>query len=168
MNKARYTLNAQIVFYSFAFMFVLWTCNHHKQRKNENFVSNSKKLDCMEYIFSIDDSLGTVRNYACEKIPLSQTIKDYENGLKKLPFNNCPDEFSDAFMKHLEAWSKMGIYTERYSYLRGEMHAIFDSIEKIDQGQFEQLLAEIWSTWGKVDTIYNTIKKNTLPQNLDP
>lgn len=168
MNKARYTLNAQIVFYSFAFMFVLWTCNHQNRQKNEHFITISKKLDCMEYIFSKDDSLGTLRNHSCEIISLSQTIKDYENGLKKLPFNNCPEEFSDAFMKHIEAWIKMGIYTERYSNLRGEMHDLFDSIEKIDQGEFEILLAEIWSTWGKIDTIYNTIKKKALPQNLNP
>ena len=117
-------------------------------------VTNAKMTPkhCMESVLKQDDSLGKVRNHACERISLSKTIDQYANAINNLNYNACPNEFEEAFKKHAEAWIKMGIFTEKYPDLRGEMHDIFDSIEKTrDSSEFKPLLKSIWDTWAKVE-----------------
>jgi hypothetical protein len=107
---------------------------------------------CIERVIAMDDSLGTVRNHACEQISLSETIQQYVQSLEKVDFQNCPSAFTTAFQRHLEAWTQMITVTDHYPDLRGEMHDLFDIIEQGEyQAEFKPRLAAIWDTWSEVE-----------------
>lgn len=126
-----------------------------RQKDSKAAVLTSK--ECVDYIFKKDDSLGTVRNHACEEISLSETIKQYTSSLNELDFTNCPDDFSDAFNTHITAWNEMIEVTDKYPDLRGEMHDLFDSIEKgKDSIVFKSRLKAIWDTWGPIEKAKKT------------
>lgn len=111
----------------------------------------------MQRILALDDSLGKIRNHASEKISLSETIKQYTSEINKMDFNGCPGDFTFAFKRHRDAWSKIMAITGKYPGLRGEMHALFDSIKAgKDSAEFNLRLAAIWSTWSEVE---NAVKK---------
>ena len=108
--------------------------------------------NCISNILSLDDSLGTIRNHACESISLSETIKQYVRSVNNLDFDNCPYEFTNAFKNHLKAWEDMQKFTNRYPDMRGEMHVLFDEIGKgKDKNIFEPILKEIWDTWAEIE-----------------
>ncbi|NNC69658.1 MAG: hypothetical protein HKN90_02430 [Flavobacteriaceae bacterium] len=116
-----------------------------------------KSQECVDHIFKKDDSLGTVRNHTSEEISLSETIKRYTAALNHLDFSNCPDEFSAAFNEHIVAWNQMKDVTDRYSDLRGEMHDLFDVIDKSkDSSEFRAHLKAIWDTWEPIEKARNT------------
>ena len=127
--------------------------------------NSSKKIEaelsaqeCIESVIALDDSLGSVRNYATVNQSLSLTIDEYVNALKDIDFSNCPTDFTKAFDSHIEAWKNAKIITDKYLNIRGEMHDLFTIIENDqDSTEFKQLVAEIWSTWGDVE---NSIKLN--------
>ncbi|WP_411766995.1 hypothetical protein [Winogradskyella sp. A3E31] len=133
--------------------FGLFNCGHSKKESNKNTLNTLHvKERCIENILKQDDSLGSVRNYACESMSLSNTINQYVNAIEKLNFEKCPEEFHKAFKSHTAAWSNMGEFTEAYSDLRGEMHDLFDQIEKSkDSTEFKLLLDAIWDTWKDVE-----------------
>lgn len=107
---------------------------------------------CIEHIIAMDDSLGKVRNHACETISLSQTIVDYVQGMNDLDFGSCPKEFTQAFTNHKNAWLRTLKVTDGYPDLRGEMHDLFDAIEAgPDSSDFKPLVKSIWDTWGEVE-----------------
>lgn len=100
----------------------------------------------------MDASLGKIRNHDCETISLSQTILKYTQGVKKINYSNCPKEFVDAFENHRQAWIKMLSVTDKYPDLKGEIHDLFNILEKgNDKETFKPLLKSIWDTWGEVE-----------------
>lgn len=126
----------------------------------ESRVSKSdKELNCMLQIFAADDSLGSIRNHDPEKIELGVSIERYTSALNQLDFTNCPNDFQEAYQKHIFAWMKMTRVAHRFPDLRGEMHDLFDEIEESEmQDQFKPLLKEIWDTWAVIEQVYEPYK----------
>ena len=103
-------------------------------------------------IIAQDDSLGIVRNHACETISLAETIKNYTDALAALDYSDCPDAFTKAFAWHRQAWVDIIPFAQNYSDLRGEMHDLFDQLEKgPDAATIKPLVDKIWSTWREVE-----------------
>lgn len=117
-----------------------------------------KQWACMDRIMTLDDSLGTIRNHDSESMSLSASIKKYTHALEKLPFEDCPQEFVEAFGQHQAAWLQLLPITDKYPELRGELHDIFKMIEeKGDKDALDKELKEVITTW---TTIEETIKKH--------
>ena len=132
--------------------FIIVSC---QQKESKKAMQNSQ--ECVDHIFKKDDSLGTVRNHASEEISLSETIKRYTAALNHLDFSNCPDEFSAAFNEHIVSWNQMEDVTDKYPDLRGEMHDLFDIIDKSrDSIEFRSHLKAIWDTWEPIEKARNT------------
>lgn len=127
------------------------------QRKSGSISSDPQNVEqafqeCIQNILTKDDSLGAIRNHACEQISLSETINQYISSLRELNYNACPKEFTNAFYQHQEAWLRMVPLVDQYPDLRGEMHDLFDTIEDGKDGEtFKPLLKDIWDTWGLVE-----------------
>jgi hypothetical protein len=76
--------------------------------------------------------------------------------MKKLDFQGCPPDFTVAFEKHRQAWNDMIPLVKKYPDLRGEMHVLFDQLEKgEDAERFKLLLKNVWDTWGEVEEAMN-------------
>ena len=132
----------------------LISCGNKKVQKELAMHASAK--ECINYVIAMDDSLGTIRNYACEDQSLSETIDDYVHSLDNLSFSNCPPAFTAAFEEHKEAWVNTKEITDKYPELRGEMHDLFAIIESgPDSTAFNNLVAEIWSTWEQVEFVMN-------------
>ena len=113
---------------------------------------NLANKNCIDKIIAVDDSLGKIRNDACNKISLSSAINQYVKSLKELDYIDCPDSFSTAFHNHLHAWINILEITDHYPDLRGEMHSLFNTLEKSEHSErFKILLNEIWETWSLVE-----------------
>lgn len=96
--------------------------------------------------------MGTIRNHACETIPLSQTITNYTKNLEALNFNNCPEKFSLAFKAHIRAWNNMKKVTDKHDTIRGELHYLFNKLEQTkDSVEFKIYLKDIWDTWKVIE-----------------
>lgn len=107
---------------------------------------------CITGIIESDSEAGKIRNYACEKQSLSQTIKDYTAHLNAMDFSDCPDGFSMAFKNHIKAWENIIAITSNHDKLRGEMHHLFDEISKsTDSAIFNKEVKAIWDTWALVE-----------------
>lgn len=133
---------------------LLVACNSKRGEKDITVHTSSK--ECVEYVIANDDSLGGIRNHACEKISLSETIDDYVYSLDNLSFSNCPSAFTVAFEEHKNAWINITEVTDKYPDLRGEMHDVFDIIAiGPDSSEFNFYLAEIWATWEQVELATN-------------
>ncbi len=112
----------------------------------------SSPADCIQRVIALDDSLGRARNYACEKISMAETIRNYADGMRKADFRHCPSEFSAAFERHRQAWLNMVPLVEKYPDMRGEMHLLFNQLELgKDAATFNPLLKDIWDTWAQVE-----------------
>ena len=123
-----------------------------KESKPSHQSIKSPEQICIERIIKEDESLGTIRNNACKNLPLSQSIKDYTEGIEKLNFENCREKFTRAFNKHKEAWTDMIPVTNNYPTLRGEMHDLFARLEKGDHAEeFKKRLKLITDTWTAVE-----------------
>lgn len=119
--------------------------------KNEK-LDKLADISCSKYILAQDDSLGSVRNHASEHMPISQSVVQYIKELSKLNFDDCPDDFVEAFEEHMSAWLNVIPILEKYPDARAEMHEVFKEIESgIHQDTFKILVDEIWSTWAKVE-----------------
>lgn len=130
--------------------------NYCKSTTGENSAKNdgavSTELLCIEQIMASDDSLGRIRNHACERISLSETIASYVNSLEALDYTDCPEEFAESFERHIDAWKSVARITDNYSGLRGEMHDLFKEIEEGNDGEvFKKLVKSIWDTWSDVE-----------------
>jgi len=127
--------------------------SQHKQTSQQPLSTNLSSRDCVKSVIALDDSLGKVRNHACETLSLAQTIQNYANGLQRIDFRNCPPGFTAAFAKHRQAWLDMIPLAETHPELRGEMHVLFDKLEKgADAETFKPLLKAIWDTWAEIET----------------
>jgi DNA phosphorothioation-dependent restriction protein DptG len=108
--------------------------------------------ECITRIIAADDSLGAIRNHDCEKVTLSRSIKNYVRSIKKLNFKNCPVGFKNVFYNHKDAWHEMLKITNKYPALRGEMHDLFDQLEKgKDSAACKKYLKQIWDTWAEIE-----------------
>ena len=88
---------------------LLINCNgSSKTKESKTIINKEQQRNCIDYVLKQDDSLGTIRNHACEATSLSNTIKQYVNSVNTLDFKNCPDNFNIAFQNHLMAWKDMG------------------------------------------------------------
>jgi hypothetical protein len=134
-------------------MTLLTACNSAAEEKQPRVIAPSvEKLSCVEQILLMDDSLGTVRNHACEKISLSESIDNYVQGFESLDYEACPQFFRHAFGQHLDAWKDMMPITNKHPELRGEMHELFDQLkESADSAVFNRKLKKIQDTWTLVE-----------------
>ncbi len=122
--------------------------NESSFKKKENIHASS----CVQKIMEIDEKAGTIRNHACETASLSEAVKSYVSKLGNLDFKNCPEDFKNAFNAHKNAWSDVLPITDLYPDLRGEMHILFEEIEKGDHGtEFKLLVKKLWDTWAEVE-----------------
>lgn len=119
--------------------------------KTDSGTQQEQKI-CIDRFLKADDSLGKIRNHACETISLSETILQYENALRKTDYKSCSPSFETAIDKHLDAWHEIVKVTDRYPDLRGEMHDLFSKLENgKDSTLFKPLLDAIWDTWAGVE-----------------
>ncbi len=114
--------------------------------------SSGNEYACIKYILETDSALGEIRNHNSKNISLSRSITEYTNVLLALNYSECPAEFSNAFKAHIQAWTDVKRITDNYPALRGELHDIFNSIEKTrDSVEFKALVKNIWDTWTLVE-----------------
>lgn len=138
--------------YTMLFLLSLYCCQNSKKAN-----TTISETECIESVLARDNELGKARNHDCETMTLPNTIEKYTIGMRALNFEGCPEAFSVAFKDHISAWDHMGEFTKRYSELRGEMHILFDSIEKTkDSSTFKPLLKAIWDTWADVEITRKT------------
>lgn len=138
----------------FLLTFLLFNCQNSNSQGEDDSSNNAPTLGkaCIEKIIAADEKVGKIRNHACEKISMSQTIKNYVDALRKLDFSDCPTNFTKAFEKHINAWEKMIDITNKYPDMRGEMHDLFDELEKGEDSEtFKPLLKAIWDTWDDIE-----------------
>ena len=110
------------------------------------------RFGCMTEAIALDDSLGRVRNHACETVSLSQSIRQYANAISAIDFFGCPEALSAGFKKHAAAWLALLPVTDQYPNLRGEMHVLFKQLESGRHAeQFKPLLKAVWDTWGEIE-----------------
>jgi hypothetical protein len=129
---------------------LLLSCNQYATSDKKDLAEIGNK--CIEQLFALDDSLGKVRNHACNTISLSETIDQYYKGINEADFLNCPEKFQIAYKNHQKAWLDIKNVTEKYPELRGEMHDLFDKIKSgKDSSVFKQYLDAIWNTWAEVE-----------------
>ncbi len=111
-----------------------------------------ERFGCMAEAIALDDSLGRVRNHACETTPLSLTIRQYAAAIAAIDFPGCPEGFGAAFKKHAAAWLALLPVTDQYPDLRGEMHDLFSQLEAGPHaGPFKPLVKAVWDTWGEIE-----------------
>ncbi len=118
----------------------------------ETSSSPAEQKECMARVIAIDDSLGKIRNHACERISLNETIDNYVTKVESINFQACPSDFSSSFKNHCRAWINAKEITGKYATLRGEMHDLFRQIESgKDSIEFKRLQKDIWDTWAAIE-----------------
>ncbi|MEL6810979.1 MAG: hypothetical protein AAFP76_06560 [Bacteroidota bacterium] len=123
-----------------------------KDTKPTEAISKTEQNDCIEQIFDQDSMYGASRNIRCMELSLSQTITQYVSEIRSMNFEACPKSFDDAFESHALAWLDIRSVTDKYPELRGEMHDLFDLIEKTEDSLiFKKKLKSIWDTWAEVE-----------------
>lgn len=107
---------------------------------------------CMEKVLEEDIYLGELRNQASRSISLSEAILKYTEGMRALDFSNCPEDFTVAFKEHIDAWEELRDVSDYYPAVRGELHDVFQVLEKSkDSVLFNQLVERVWKTWELVE-----------------
>lgn len=133
-----------------------WSCGSKKREQSQNAQKTFENSECIESVLTIDDSIGRIRNHACETVSLSLAIEKYTREIRALNYENCPEGFIHAFRNHLTAWDDMIEITDDYPEWRGEMHVLFDSLNSsADSVPFNQKLEDIWNTWEEVEKFSN-------------
>jgi len=126
---------------------VVFSCAQNKNR------AEASKF-CMNAIFKKDSVLGELRNHEPETSSLSEAINNYVKNLDSLDFQQCPKTFEKAFQEHAQAWSDMTSVTDNYPDLRGELHDLFDKLEKSEDAvAFKKHLENIWATWRDIEAV---------------
>jgi len=92
---------------SITILMVINACNTKQVQKDLTVHASAK--ECIDYVIDTDKSLGAIRNHACEKKSLSETIDDYVHSLDNLSFSNCPP----IFIKDLRKIRKQGVMVLR-------------------------------------------------------
>ncbi len=110
--------------------------------------------EAIQIVLSADEQLGARRNQACKDIPVSTAIRQYVAGIDSLDFSACPEDFSTAFRRHRDAWAASVDYFAQFDNLRGEMHALFETIAEGDSAQaagYDRAMKAIMDTWSEVE-----------------
>ena len=111
--------------------------------------------EAISTILTRDGELAAIRDHACEDTTLSATIRQYVAGIDALDFSGCPAEFTGAFRRHRDAWENSIAFFGQFDSLRGEMHLLFETIERGGESQkaaYEKELKAIMDTWSEVET----------------
>lgn len=112
---------------------------------------------CIDRVIAMDDSLATLRNHATETLSMGTAIRQYVNGMVRIPYNECPEAFMGAMSRHRQAWLDMITLVNEYPDLRGEMHALFDQVKQEQNGKkIEEQLVKIRDTWTEVTAFTET------------
>jgi hypothetical protein len=137
------------------FVLVLAACSSEAGKKQPKLMDPAMVgLTCVERILLMDDSLGTVRNHACENISLSETINNYVSGMESLDYDGCSQLFSQAYKQHMDAWKAMIPVTNKHPEIRGEMHDLFDQLAASpDSAVFSRNLKRIQDSWALVEQL---------------
>ena len=115
---------------------------------------SDEEIRCIQTILEQDALLGEIRNHACDSLPLKDVILNYARALEALDYEDCPKEFTYAFMSHIKAWKDMMIIVDHYPDLRGEMHDLFSLLaDSNHKDLFNQKLNAIWRTWEEVELL---------------
>ncbi len=107
-------------------------------------------------VLSVDGELGIQRNGATETESIVSSIRTYLAGIDGTDFSACPDDFTEAFRWHRDAWEKSIVFFERFPNLRGEMHELFETIRSEGgetQIELERIEALIWDSWAEVEAV---------------
>ena len=137
------------IIYTALWVFILSMCIHVDLFSQQ---LNQESKTCIDRIISGDSEYGTIRNHDPEEMPISQAIVNYVRNIRSMDYSNCPEDFSSLFNAHILAWEELIPLTEKHLELRGEMHDVFNEIEKSgDADQFNQGVKKIWETWGELE-----------------
>ncbi|MDX1741261.1 MAG: hypothetical protein R3178_08215 [Rhodothermales bacterium] len=107
-------------------------------------------------VLAIDSELGIIRNSATETKPLSTAIRNYVSALDTVDFSACPEDFTEAFRYHRNAWEESIPFFEPFGDLRGEMHDLFEEIrdQSMDtRDALERVEVPIWDSWREVEAV---------------
>jgi hypothetical protein len=136
--------------------FFLLGCKNTGTAPIENNLDNNKAIEkaCIATVLQKDAELGKIRNHASEQISLSETIDIYTAGLKALDYSKCPTAFTTAFNEHIDAWLAIKPITDKYPEFRGELHELFNRLEKSkDSIEFKLQSKKIWDTWSEIEAL---------------
>ncbi|MDJ0655184.1 MAG: hypothetical protein QNJ40_13565 [Xanthomonadales bacterium] len=115
---------------------------------------DSAHAEAIRAILSLDRKLGATRNQASRTVSLADSIRQYVDALDQLDFSHCPDDFTQAFRQHRDAWADSVRFFREFDSMRGELHQIWAAIEKMG-GQhsqaFEAATEPILATWEAVE-----------------
>jgi len=107
-------------------------------------------------VLSVDGELGMLRNRGTETESIVSSIRAYVAGIDGTDFSGCPEDFTEAFRWHRDAWEKSMAFFERFPSLRGEMHDVFEAIRSEGgetQTELERVEALIWDSWAEVEAV---------------
>ncbi len=132
------------------------------RRVNQVPSSESRSTDqpsaarrAMMQVMEIDRVLAAQRDEMPESLPVADAVASYVSGLAAINFDECPDDFTDAYRRHRQAWEESIPFLKEHPQLRGEMHGLFDEIRQMDKSISEQLdrhLQAIGESWSDVET----------------
>ncbi len=107
-------------------------------------------------VLALDSELGIIRNSATKTKPLSTAIREYVAALDTVDFSACPEDFTEAFRFHRNAWEESIQFFEQFGDLRGEMHELFEEIRGRDvamRDALERIEVPIWDSWREVEAV---------------
>ena len=139
------------------FCFLLGCNNQPSNEKRAVEPTVTQGKSCIDSVMKQDSLLGEKRNTDSRQVPLSQAIRDYTVGIENINFASCPPAFTTAFQKHKEAWTAMTTVTDQYPAIRGELHELFQQLEKSNHAaEFKQHLRAVNDTWTAVEKASQT------------
>lgn len=131
---------------------IFTSCDRSLNRFQEKQQVTEAEKKSMDRVIAIDDSIGKIRNKECRTLSLSQTITNYTEKMKQINMEGCPKEFSKSFDQHITSWNNLLQVTDKYPQLRGEMHDLFQKLEKSqDSAVFKKLKNDVWDTWDLIE-----------------
>lgn len=147
-----------------------------KDRQTQEIKSSELRFEChrvgadntagaqaaIDQVLALDSVLSKQRDRLPEKHTLATAVQAYVFGLENIDFSQCPDEFTQAFKHHREAWNNSISFFEKHDQRRGEMHAVIEEIRKLDStvvAELDQCMRPIFETWQQVEKAAKTVKK---------
>jgi len=118
--------------------------------------SGENYTEAIKAILSQDEQLGAIRNHASEDTSLAVGIRQYVDGLDRLDFSACPEDFTQTFRQHRDAWVATIGFFERFDNERGELHEIWEVINQGDKDQkaeFEKISRPITDSWTEIEVL---------------
>jgi hypothetical protein len=138
------------------FLLVVTGCGGDRPRSDRRASETVDEVTAIYDVLAIDSELGIIRNSATETKPLAIAIREYVAALDSLDFSACPEDFTEAFRYHRNAWEESIPFFEEFADLRGEMHELFDQIRSRDvetRDALERAEVPIWDSWREVEAV---------------